>query len=151
MQIQQEFSCIMHSHIELSMKNALTLPIISRNGSTSVLLPELSPDAPVETIFGGGVFDGTDSQDRDINIHITEATLNAEHNRRLSQDAYDSLGDSPVMRAPEVRAGRKPAVSFGDECEIAYVADGTPVTADTNVRDSKDFDGNRSGRKSVKE
>ena len=133
------------------MKNSLILPISSRRNTGSFSLPELSPDAPVEAVLKDTLNACVDSQEREVNIHISEATLNAERNRRLSQDLCESDGFSPILRAPEVRAGRKPSVSFGNESEIAYVADGTPVVAETSVRHSKEFDGNRSGRKSVKQ
>ena len=134
------------------MKNALSLPIASyrNHPSVSFLVSETEP--PVE----GGLsrdfdpFSLSDSVERLTNGQIDQASFNAELNRRVSSDSTkrpDCCDTSLVKH----KRSRVQSVSFGTESEVEYCCDETPKLIKKTVRCLKEFDGNRSGRPSVKQ
>ena len=132
------------------MKTSLKLPLESRQGSVPRIpsIEELDPVvecAPVRSPEGVSPIDGSE---REINKNINRASLNAEMNRKISYDCAHSNEEdhcSTISARP-----RLSSVTFGNESEIEYESNTTPSQARTVVRNSKEFDGNRSGRLSTK-
>ncbi len=136
------------------MPNKLQLPIPSRYERSAPFVPFISElETPVETSLSGDIQDllrGDGTEEGDINAKILQAQVNAERNRimvlSLSEDDEiqdidrTSLGPSPTTRH----------IRFGSESELEYDNTDTSPLVTRAVHESKDFDGNRSGRPSVK-
>ena len=136
------------------MPPKLFLPIPSRQDHYIPHVPVISElEPPVETALNRDIQDllqGDGTEEGDINAKILQAQVNAERNRvmvlNLSEDAEthasDSLSQGPSPSTRHIR--------FGSESELEYDnTDGSPVVTRA-VHDSKEFDGNRSGRPSIK-
>ena len=132
------------------MKGSLILPIQSRRSSSFVTVPTISVDEPVESPAQLLVIDSPKEKDRDIDREINRAMANAEANRRMSLESESS----PEGRGtPKIRRNRHDnlSVKFGNESDMEYVEDDDSREFSKTVRRSKEFDGNRSGRKSAKQ
>ncbi len=136
------------------MPNKLQLPIPSRHERSAPFVSFISElETPVETSLSGDIQDllrGDGTEEGDINAKILQAQVNAERNRimvlSLSEDDEiqdidrTSLGPSPTTRH----------IRFGSESELEYDNTDTSPLVTRTVHESKVFDGNRSGRPSVK-
>ena len=134
------------------MPSKLELPIPSRHDRQVPYVPvitELEP--PVETALSRDIQDllrGDGTEEGDINAKILQAQVNAERNRvmilSLSEDSeirdHGEVGNSPQTRH----------IRFGSESSLEYDdTDASPLVTKA-IHESKEFDGNRSGRPSIK-
>ena len=137
------------------MKGSLLLPIESRQSRSFLYVPTLEVDQPVEA---GAQVDNketspglqSESKEQEIDSRINKASLNAEFNRRMSSDFLQRDDPTPPL-IEEADRGRI-SVKFGNESDLEYDAHASPNSEyRKTVRLSKEFDGNRSGRKSSKQ
>lgn len=134
------------------MKNSLSLPLPSYRSPETLPYLIVDPELPVEGAVQQEpeaviVFD---SVERHTNGQIDQATLNAERNRKVSDDLCSLTIINDTAANLKNTRNRGQSVSFGTESEVEYCADETPKLARMTERILKDFDGNRSGRPSAK-
>ena len=139
------------------MKNTIFLPIESRRSNSLLCVPSVEVEEPVNAVSTGGSsntypgFPVEPKERQDVDSRINSASINAELNRRMSADL---TGHEDGDRTPKrhVKHGEKVSVTFGNESDLEYDADCSPnCDFKKTVRGSKEFDGNRSGRKSWKQ
>lgn len=136
------------------MPHKLQLPIPSRHERSSPYVPYISEvDAPVETSLSGDIQDllrGDGTEEGDINAKILQAQMNAERNRIMvlgmsEDDEIQDVDGTLLNPSPTTRH-----IRFGSESALEYDdSDASPLVTRA-VHESKGFDGNRSGRPSVK-
>jgi len=130
------------------MSGGLRLPIKSHRYDGVPFVPVITELEPVvEAVITRDVQDllieGGD-EESDINAKILQARINAERNRLMSMDT--TYSDDPPSPEISPHTSRR-RIRFGSESEFHY--DDTSILS-TQVRDSKRFDGNRSGRPPAK-
>jgi len=136
------------------MPRKLDLPIPSRHERSVPHVPFISElEPPVEATLSRDIQDllrGDGTEEGDINAKILQAQVNAERNRVMILSLSEA-GD--VNEYEETSTGGSPQtrhIRFGSESELEYDnTDASPLVTKA-VHDSKEFDGNRSGRPSIK-
>lgn len=119
---------------------------------TLQVLPKLlQVEAPVEIVLRGQDIEHM-NDDILVNANIYEAQVNAESNRIAfqSKNGSSDVGseDEKVTVAPSERIR---SITFGSERELEYISDDHSVNpAVETIRQSKDYDGNRSMRSALK-
>ena len=134
------------------MKGSLVLPIEARRSSSRILVPVLDSEPPVEANPPRFIESPTQQaslKESEIERKINDAVLNAEINRRQSTDS--SVFPSSSSDEDEGKTRRRRSVTFGNESDVEYDAEDGAHQFKTTVRLSKEFDGNRSGRRSGKQ
>ena len=132
------------------MKGSLLLPIDSRKTSL-IQVPKLDSDSPVENVpsvsLHSDIPDSSEIRETILEHAINRATTNAELNQLISSTFC------PETSPSKLGDGRRSSLSvrFGNESDVEYDTEGDPRLFQTTVRSSKEFDGNRSGRKSAKQ
>jgi hypothetical protein len=133
------------------MKGSLLLPIDSRKSSL-IQIPKLDTDPPVgitpSVPLSVEVPDCSDSKEIILERDINHAVTNAELNQRLTS-SFRSVESLSVSNGHARRSSV--SVRFGNESDVEYDEDGDLRVFQTTVRSSKEFDGNRSGRRSAKQ
>ncbi len=136
------------------MRNSLLLPIESRRSTILLAVPTLLAEEPVEApaklVPSDSPRPSDDDSERNVELEISRASVNAEMNRCMS---LDTDGSSDSGASPKIHRNRREnlSVKFGNESDMEYVeGDGFREYTKT-VRTSKEFDGNRSGRPSLKQ
>ena len=138
------------------MSGSIFLPIESRKSCSVLLVPSLDVDQPVEAVSAElktitSPVSKNESKEAEIDNRINRASFNAEYNRRMSSDKIQREETTPSPPGRGFDRDRA-IVQFGNESDLEYDADGSPNGEfKRTVRISKEFDGNRSGRKSLKQ
>jgi len=136
------------------MPSKLELPIPSRHDRSIPYVPVITElEAPVETAISRDIQDllrGDGTEEGDINAKILQAQVNAERNRVMILSLSD---DSLSLESQDESAGASPQtrhIRFGSESSLEYDStDASPLVTKA-IHESKEFDGNRSGRPSIK-
>jgi hypothetical protein len=143
---------VIHFNESEGMKGSLVLPIEARRSSSRIFVPVLDTEGPVEANSPRFIESPTQQsslKESEIERKINDAVLNAEINRRRSTDSI--VFPTSSSDEDEGKTRRRRSVTFGNESDVEYDEEGGTQQFKTIVRLSKEFDGNRSGRRSGKQ